>query len=446
MLGPGRPGVHGRRLVRAAPTTSVPKTIKHTVIETSSDGSDWSVAETVDTVATNLSYFAGVSCSSATQCEAVGNYQIGQGGEDFLLSATWSGQGWVLAHNPVGLGPGQAVSCLGAQDCIDIGYPDKANGWDGSSWVPIPIETSASYHLLSLSCVTGFCAATGQAAQQPLAEQGCAWAPPTASASSRATSGPQADLLNIFGSPSKTCPLVVEVVPLEGGAAIAPLPAGVHSTGAQSSPASSSRAVMTPCRRTWTLARSPDIHSSRSAARGAPTSPSTSGSRGWRSTPSRELQSNSRPTPWLPRRHVPVPAVRRRPPTEARGFHQFKGELCVVVGVKRRAAAGPRAKTTTDGQGIAYFRYWAPGMVKDGTVLLTATATDSTPSCDCRTGHRTPTSTSAPTWSSTPTPRSPSRRWTISPFGGRTSSPSTTSPGPPASSPRPSPSSGGRAN
>ena len=173
---------------RAAPTTSVPKTIEHAVIETSSDGSDWSVAETVDAVATNLSYFAGVSCSSATQCEAVGNYQIGQGGEDFLLSATWSGQGWVLAHNPVGLGPGQAVSCLGAQDCIDIGYPDKANGWDGSSWVPIPIETSASYHLLSLSCVTGFCAATGQAAQQPLAEQGCAWAPPTASASSRATS------------------------------------------------------------------------------------------------------------------------------------------------------------------------------------------------------------------------------------------------------------------
>lgn len=149
----------------------------HAIVETSTDGSSWSVDETVDAVASNTSAFSGVSCSSATQCEAVGDYTIANSGADFLLSGSWSGQGWVLAHNPPGLGPGRAVSCLGATDCIDVATTDKANGWDGSTWAPFPIATEPNADLVSLSCVPGFCVTVGNVVQQTLTEQGCAWVP-----------------------------------------------------------------------------------------------------------------------------------------------------------------------------------------------------------------------------------------------------------------------------
>ena len=374
---------------RAAPTTSVPKTIEHTVIETSSDGSDWSVAETVDAVATNLSYFAGVSCSSATQCEAVGNYQIGQGGG--LPSRHLVGPGVGAGPQPgrARPGPGGVLSGrsglhrhrvprqgqrvgrqqLGTDSDRDLGQlspaqpvvRDRVLRRDGPAGSAAPGRTGLRLGTpYRQRLVEGHFGAHGRSPQHlRLAQQdlpaGGRGGPPRGRRGHRAAARRGA-LRQGRGQP----PLFF--VPGRND----PMPAYVDSRPFTGHPFE--QKCGTGCSNIAVYVREQGVEEH-------PVPGATVKLQAYAVAPEDAT--------------YPYPPFVGVPLLKPEGFTQFKGELCVVVGVQEKGCSGSgEAKTTTDGQGIAYFRYWAPGMVKDGTVLLTATATDSTPSCDCRTGHQ----------------------------------------------------------
>ena len=197
---------------------------------------------------------------------------------------------------------------------------------------------------------------------------------------------PRSPALSLFGAPASTCPLVVKVVPLEGNEQAYPLLAGLHYNSGTQEPsffvpdkpaplppivgsrpfsgAPFEQKCGTGCSNIFVYVREPGVEEQ-------PVS-------GAHVTLQASAVAPSDAT-------YPYPPVVGIPVAKPEGFNQFKGELCVVSGTQE-SGCSDSAKTTTDSQGVAYFRYWAPGIVKDSEVLLTATAVDKSPACDCRTG------------------------------------------------------------
>jgi hypothetical protein len=113
----------------------------------------------------------GVSCTSATSCEGIGNWGSGSG----ALAESWNGASWSNSRvaNPARKSNVlRAVSCASATDCEAVGYGfDVAlnvtqtviETWNGSSWsvAPSPNETGDS-RLFGVSCATSTsCIAVG---------------------------------------------------------------------------------------------------------------------------------------------------------------------------------------------------------------------------------------------------------------------------------------------
>jgi hypothetical protein len=107
------------------------------------DGTTWT-SQTI-TRPGQYSYLWGVSCTptaTGTSCVAVGNYQDAAG-EDQPLAEAWDGTQWTIDLPPVPAGTNldaylDAVSCVSATDCEAIGYTNAqgtlAELWDGTSW------------------------------------------------------------------------------------------------------------------------------------------------------------------------------------------------------------------------------------------------------------------------------------------------------------------------
>jgi hypothetical protein len=134
----------------------------HAVVEVD-QGGEWSVAAKVDAIAANHSNLAAVSCLSATDCVAVGRYQIGA--DSFLLDDNWDGQAWAPVHTPPSFGAGVGVSCTAATNCLDVGGAGKVARWDGTSWdtVPTPADQIGGSVLTAkaISCVPDLCTVAG---------------------------------------------------------------------------------------------------------------------------------------------------------------------------------------------------------------------------------------------------------------------------------------------
>ena len=144
-----------------------------TLIE-SWNGIAWSIASSPDdgTAANTLS---GVSCISPTNCEAVGYYY--NGSADQTLIESWNGIAWSLVSSPdQGSGTNQlgGVSCTGATNCVAVGYDTDGSGvsqtlietWDGTAWSitssPDPGPTGTYDNLDAVSCASSIsCMAVG---------------------------------------------------------------------------------------------------------------------------------------------------------------------------------------------------------------------------------------------------------------------------------------------
>jgi hypothetical protein len=172
------------------------------------------------------SELVGVSCPTASECMAVGNYATSAGAER-ALSERWNGTSWVIRSTP-DPDPGTsgdalyAVSCSAAAACTAVGYQDGlaaplAERWNGTSWTvqPTPVPAGAAYGvtLAGVSCPSATdCTAVGSyttaaGVQQTLAEQwnGTTWAIQPTPSSYSGGAGSGSELAAVSCSSATAC-------------------------------------------------------------------------------------------------------------------------------------------------------------------------------------------------------------------------------------------------
>ena len=115
------------------------------------NGTSWSVQATPNPSGALGSVLAGVSCTSAHACTAVGQY-LNSSGVDLTLAEKWNGTSWSIetTPNPTGAHGSllDGVSCSSATKCTAVGGYDDSSGnavqlaetSKGSTW---SIDTSA---------------------------------------------------------------------------------------------------------------------------------------------------------------------------------------------------------------------------------------------------------------------------------------------------------------
>lgn len=126
------------------------------------DGFTWSI------MPAPASAHIGLSCTSRTACTAVGLKPAGP--HRFLPTAeSWNGRRWADQAVPLPAsrrsGEFSAVSCTSASDCTAVGY-SIAGHWNGSRWTTVvtPAPVGVRSFLRSVSCVSSpTCTAVGSA-------------------------------------------------------------------------------------------------------------------------------------------------------------------------------------------------------------------------------------------------------------------------------------------
>ena len=139
------------------------------------NGVAWKSQPTPNPAAATSSTLYAVSCSSATACTAVGDYENGSGVVR-ALAERWNGRRWKIKSTPNPAGSTvvllSGVSCISASDCIAVGnsvngsdsYLTLAEIWNGATWKIQPTTNPGSYNVLyGVSCHSADnCTAVGQ--------------------------------------------------------------------------------------------------------------------------------------------------------------------------------------------------------------------------------------------------------------------------------------------
>jgi hypothetical protein len=129
------------------------------------NGSGWKVLTVPEPAGGSGGQLAGVSCTAANACTAVGGYVSGS--VTVTLAEVWNGSTWTVQPTPSPSGSNfsflQAVSCTSATSCVATGS-NLAEGWNGTSW---SLQTLAKLggkatDMSSISCVSATaCVAVG---------------------------------------------------------------------------------------------------------------------------------------------------------------------------------------------------------------------------------------------------------------------------------------------
>jgi hypothetical protein len=110
------------------------------------DGHAWSIQRSPNPPGA-LTGLGGVSCSAASACTAVGNYDNGTG-QTVTTALRWNGTAWARQapgnpHTPVLVDTLSGVSCAATASCTTVGYNvftsegatrALAEGWNGTRW------------------------------------------------------------------------------------------------------------------------------------------------------------------------------------------------------------------------------------------------------------------------------------------------------------------------
>ncbi len=160
-------------VLAVAPVLGVPASVAATVPV-------WSVVSYLPSTAVTL---FGVSCVSATSCEAVG--EKGNYGPTFVpFTESWNGDVWSVVPSRGSAGSQLTdVSCVSAVWCLAVGYTanDSAaltESWNGHGWSVVPNPSPGTGSLSGVSCVSRtFCVAVGGRSTGTSAEMwnGHAW-------------------------------------------------------------------------------------------------------------------------------------------------------------------------------------------------------------------------------------------------------------------------------
>lgn len=152
-----------------------PSGIDVPLAETDSSGT-WSVVATPVPAGSLQAELDGVSCTSATSCEAVGYSEASTG--QTALAELWNGTSWSIQATPANGKANdvqlQAVSCATASSCVAVGdaytkaakkqHTVVADVWNGTRWVSTKLSSPGGYdnELLGVSCAAaGSCEAVG---------------------------------------------------------------------------------------------------------------------------------------------------------------------------------------------------------------------------------------------------------------------------------------------
>ncbi len=154
------------------------------------NGTAWTLQAAPIPAGASTSGLAAVSCTAAASCEAVGS-QAGSSGTTALAEA-WNGTAWSVQSIPDPAGGAEValtgISCASADDCEAVGNYNSstvpailAERWNGTSWSiqAIPDPGASSYATLSeVSCpAADDCEAVGADSLGPFAEvwNGTSW-------------------------------------------------------------------------------------------------------------------------------------------------------------------------------------------------------------------------------------------------------------------------------
>jgi hypothetical protein len=162
------------------------------------NGTSWSLQSPPSPTGATGSILFGMSCTSATACTAVGVFG-NSSGKNVPLAERWNGTTWSVQEPPGSTGAKETeldgVSCTSATACQAVGVFRTSSGsfdapfaesWNGTSWttqeVPVPVGETGHVGLLGVSCTSStVCAAVGSfdesGEEMPLAERwnGTAW-------------------------------------------------------------------------------------------------------------------------------------------------------------------------------------------------------------------------------------------------------------------------------
>jgi hypothetical protein len=151
------------------------------------DGNSWTIQTTPNPTGASSSRLSAVSCTMATACTAVGNYQTGA--STGTLAERWDGTSWTIQTipNPSGGGLLNGVSCTSATACTAVGSTGfcgfscpagtLAEAWDGRTWT-IQTTPNGGGSLNAVSCTSATaCTAVGYGNGGTLAERwdGSTW-------------------------------------------------------------------------------------------------------------------------------------------------------------------------------------------------------------------------------------------------------------------------------
>jgi hypothetical protein len=147
------------------------------------NGSTWSIQPTPVPKDAGPTTLSGVSCVTARQCIAVGNYFDNDLAAGVTLAERWNGSAWSVLStpNPAGgtFGALRSVSCVSDRQCVAVGNYQTgatpiaaalAEGWNGSTWsirvTPNPVN-ARTVNLSGVSCTAAGSACMAVGSYQP---------------------------------------------------------------------------------------------------------------------------------------------------------------------------------------------------------------------------------------------------------------------------------------
>jgi hypothetical protein len=141
--------------------------------EASAESLQWTTSISPNASSTNNT-LNSLSCISPTDCVAVGDYNFENNiGATETLIESWDGSSWTIVASPPGGQDGylNGVSCTSPTNCVAVGYDNTDTGaqtlietWDGSTWSvePSPTPSNGGVSLTGVSCTSSMnCVAAG---------------------------------------------------------------------------------------------------------------------------------------------------------------------------------------------------------------------------------------------------------------------------------------------
>jgi hypothetical protein len=137
------------------------------------DGSSWSIVPSPNSSTSESNFLLGLTCTSATDCWAVGHHDSGGVATFVTLIEHYDGTSWSVVSSPNSTAGGdnelRSVACASAMDCWAVGYYSVGNPalptgalvyqtliahWDGTSWTVVTSPNSSPVENNSLEDVS----------------------------------------------------------------------------------------------------------------------------------------------------------------------------------------------------------------------------------------------------------------------------------------------------